>query len=136
MPVGGSPLHAARHVGDAGQTRATIMFVVCQYGHLGADRTILNLKREHPPVLELELAAQDRIGVEDRVVRRARWNDQLDFPARDADVDGLVAVSVIVQRTGWIAGGFSDKSFLHIAPFHLAPSTQNVCRRTSAAGAD
>src|SRR5438067_13201542 len=56
--------------------------------------------------------------LEDIAIRGAGRHEQLHFAAAHADVDRLVAVSVIVERLRRIAGWLTHERFLYVASLH------------------
>jgi len=121
-------LHAARHVRNGRQARATVALVLRQDAGLRADGTILDLEAQDAPIFQLELATEKAMRLEDISVGCAGGDDQLHFAAANGDVDGLVAVRVVVERLRLVTCGLADKRFLYVASLHAGVAAQFMPR--------
>src|SRR5579864_6088451 len=111
-------LDAAGYVGDAGEAYVAIVVVAVVNGRLCANCAVLNLEAQDAAIFERQLAANERVRLEDVVVGSARRYHQLHFPAAHVDVDGFVTIGVVVQRLMRITRWFAHKRFLNVASFH------------------
>jgi methylthioribose-1-phosphate isomerase len=120
-------LDAAGDVRNTGEACTPIALWLGVHSRVGAHGAFLDLEAEHSAVFQLELAAKERLCVENVAIRRPRRHKQLHLAAADFDVYGLVALSVVVERVGRGAGRLANKRFLHIASLHVDVSPHDLC---------
>jgi len=88
------------------------------HGRLRSDSAALDLEGKDSPIFELQLPTEERLRLEDAVVGCTGWHQQLDFAASDLDVDGFVALRIVVEGLRWIASWLTHERLLHVASLH------------------